>query len=116
MAPDEQDQAEQFDETHVNDDGDDIASGDMRLDVPDFTAAAGDAAEDEASDDFDPDAADDAEIDEMLERDDGVDEVRTFAHDPADLTPDPTTEERLDEALKESFPASDSVAIDTRSR
>jgi len=82
---DPQDQAETFDETNLTRDGEDIAHPDMARDVADYTAAPEDSDEDEAADeDFDADDVDEAQIDLMLERDDGVDEPRSFAADDAD--------------------------------
>ncbi|MGI8839210.1 MAG: primosomal protein [Caulobacteraceae bacterium] len=134
-APDAQDQAEVFDETNLTRDGEDIAHPDMARDVFDVTA------EDEDSDpveigegDFDPDLADEAELEGELDLDDGVDEARALPGDadlvstddaaPADYeggdpavedapAPDkePKVERRLDEGLGETFPASDPVSI-----
>lgn len=128
---DSQDLAEVFDETNTTDDGFDIADPDMAPDVYDVTAAEDDDDEDqpEDPDDFDPDQLDEAEREKMLEEDDGVDSPRVLPPDEADLvptsedaaegegaaderqsagTPDAgSLEERLDEALEATFPASD---------
>ncbi len=143
---DEQDQAEVFDETNITRDGEDIADPDMARDVYDVTSAQGDEGEDGEDDteDFDPDKADEAELEFMLESDDGVDEPRAPVWDNAEVVSDEdqTTaefeaedltdaqvkdlgyevahkpsaavrarEERLDEGLEETFPASDPVSI-----
>ena len=142
---DSQDLAEVFDETNTTEDGFDIADPDMARDVYDVTTAEDDDDEDqpEDPDDFDPDQLDEAEREEMLEEDDGVDSPRVLPIDEADLVPagsspfaedDLTADElpsdeapsgerpnrgrdidaRLDEALKETFPASDPFDV-TRS-
>jgi len=134
---DAQDQAEVFDETNITRDGDDIAHPDMARDVFDVTREDEDSEPLEAGGaDFDPDLADEAELEFELELDDGVDEPRVLADDadlvanddasPADYEADnlsdedlrglgyddeTPTERRLDEGLKETFPASDPVAI-----
>jgi hypothetical protein len=128
---DSQDLAEVFDETNTTEDGFDIADPDMAPDVYDVTTAADDDEEDEPEDpgDFDPDQLDEAEREQMLEQDDGVDSPRVLPPDEADLvpaggdTPEDDTirderesagtpdrkvlDERLDEALEATFPASD---------
>lgn len=72
---DGQDLAEVFDETNTTEDGEDIAHPDMAPNVYDVTYEDGDADEsDEVDEDFDPDLATDDELDEMLDRDDGVDD------------------------------------------
>ncbi len=123
---DEQDLAETFDETNSTEDGVDIAHADMAPDVFDVTSADEDAEEDETPDeDFDPDRATDNELDELLERDDGVDDDARASADNADRVStedsgpaafeagDGTDEEqRLDEGLEETFPASDPVSTD----
>jgi hypothetical protein len=145
MAADSQDLAEVFDETNITEDGEDIAHPDMERDVYDVTTAEDDSDDDEFGDedddDFDPDEADDAELDTMMEEDDGIDSPRSLRPDEADLVtaagerpadfegggdgvPDddeahripaspPTAHEQheLDEGLKETFPASDPVSI-----
>ena len=135
---DSQDLAEVFDETNTTRDGYDIADPDMAPDVYDVTSVEDDELdEDENPDDFDPDQMDEAEREEMLEEDDGIDSPRVLAADEADLVPDSlesvadgdlTADERaldpedetsvagdidarLDEALGETFPASDPVAL-----
>ena len=86
---DDQDQAEIFDETNITRDGEDIAHPDMERDVYDVTSATDDSLPEEAGledeDDFDPDEADEAELEFMLEADDGVDEPRSFARDQTDV-------------------------------
>ena len=128
---DSQDLAEVFDETNITEDGFDIADPDMARDVYDVTTAEDDEDEDqpEDQDDFDPDQLDEAEREQMLEEDDGVDTPRVLPPDEADLvlaggptpeddairdesesagTPDKAIlDERLDEALEATFPASD---------
>ena len=128
---DSQDLAEVFDETNTTEDGFDIADPDMAPDVYDVTAAEDDDDADEPEDpaDFDPDQLDEPEREQMLEEDDGVDSPRVLAPDEADLvpaggdtpeedairdesesagTPDrEILDERLDEALEATFPASD---------
>lgn len=89
MDADEQDMAEVFDEENITEDGVDIATSDMERDVYDVTTAEDDADDDEFADndddDFDPDEADDAELDTMMEADDGIDSPRTLSRDDADL-------------------------------
>ncbi|MDB5482010.1 MAG: hypothetical protein JWO83_3063 [Caulobacteraceae bacterium] len=146
---DSQDLAEVFDETNTTRDGYDIADPDMAPDVFDVTSAEDDDDDDEEDpDDFDPDQVDEAEREEMLEEDDGIDSPRVLPLDEADLVQasvagiadgDLTADERpsedpwegasggespadetaahddldarLDEALKETFPASDPLAL-----
>ena len=86
---DAQDMAEVYDETNITEDGENIAHPDMERDVYDVVTA-GDDAEDDAfadsdDDDFDPDQADDAELDTMMEADDGIDSPRALARDEADV-------------------------------
>ena len=75
---DDQDQAETFDETHITEDGEDIAHLDMARNVYDVTTADGDGGDDDLADedpdDFDPDALDESELESLLEEDDGVDD------------------------------------------
>lgn len=117
---DSQDLAEVFDETNTTADGYDIADPDMAPDVYDVTSAEDDEDEDEEDpDDFDPDQIDEAEREKMLEEDDGVDEPRVLPLDIADVIPDDEAtpedevaeldenDEKLDEALEMTFPASD---------
>ena len=133
--------AETSDEENITPDGRDIATSDLQREVYDMTSAAADA--DEApEDDFDPDAADAAELEAA---DEHLDEPRSFERDdvdliaaddarPADAEPegiaddeletlgfridaaaaDDPTDAALDEALKETFPASDPVSISRR--
>jgi hypothetical protein len=120
---DSQDLAEVFDETNTTEDGFDIADPDMAPDVYDVTSAADDDDEDDGEDagDFDPDDLDEAEREQMLEEDDGVDAARVLARDEADLVADSggspedlddeDLEQRLDDALEGTFPASDPFAI-----
>jgi hypothetical protein len=78
MDADDQDQAETFDETHITEDGEDIARPDVMRNVFDVTSAEDDAddgdLEDQDPDDFDPDALDETEREVLLEEDDGVDD------------------------------------------
>jgi hypothetical protein len=125
---DSQDLAEVFDETNTTRDGYDIADPDMAPDVYDVTSTDDDEEDEDGEDpdDFDPDELDEAERESMLEEDDGVDEPRVLPPDAADLVPadEPTPEdaasdaddldERLDEALEATFPASDPFDV-TRS-
>ncbi len=67
-------------------DGRDIATSDMQRDVYDVTSADEDAREALApEDDFDPDAADEAELEEIVLADEDLDEPRSFARADADL-------------------------------
>ena len=144
MDADDQDGAEIFDEDNITEDGVDIATSDMERDVFDVTTAEDDADDDEFGDedddDFDPDQADDAELDTMLEADDGIDSPRSLGRDDADLVtdteetpaefegsggeedddeaqksvesaPTPREQRELDHGLEETFPASDPVSI-----
>jgi hypothetical protein len=134
---DEQDQAETFDETNLTEDGDDIARPDMMRNVYDVTSAEDDADDDdfadEDPDDFDPDALDETEVESLLEEDDGIDDddgpttrdqgdlVAADDDSPADYQTDPQStgpddedeglaggrDARLDNELRETFPASD---------
>jgi hypothetical protein len=132
--PDGQDLAEVFDEENITEDGRDIATSDLQPDVYDLTSAPEDAREALApQDDFDPDAADEAELEEIVMADEDLDEPRSFARDPAALVSDEhvsaadlqagerhergpdAVEEALDEGLEETFPASDPVSISPRS-
>jgi hypothetical protein len=90
---DDQDQAEIFDETNITRDGEDIANSDLERDVYDVTSAQGDGLEGEADegedlDDFDPDKADEPELEFMLESDDGVDEPRAAIWDKGEVVTD----------------------------
>jgi hypothetical protein len=136
---DGQDLAEVFDEENITEDGRDIATSDMQRDVYDVTSDDGDATEAlEAEDDFDPDQADEAELEQIVMAEEDLDEPRSFARDdtdliadddisPADmeagrLTDDDDTDadggrsrsdvdRDLDRGLEETFPASDPVSI-----
>lgn len=134
---DAQDQAEVFDETNITRDGDDIADPDMAREVFDVTREDEDSEPMEAGGtDFDPDLADEAELELELDLDDGADQSRVLADDadlvatddatPADYEADvlsdedlhklgydeePRVERRLDEDLEETFPASDPLSI-----
>jgi hypothetical protein len=144
-AFDDQSLAETFDEENITEDGRDIATSDLQRDVFDVTSADEDATDALApEDDFDPDAADEAELEEIVLADEDLDEPRSFARDdadlvaaddarPADFEPesladddiealdygadnvDPGAENALDEALGETFPASDPVSANRRS-
>ncbi len=143
--PDEQDVAEIFDEDNITEDGVDIAHPDMERDVYDVTSAEDDSDDDdfgdEDDDDFDPDDVDEAELETMLEEDDGIDAPRELGRDDEDLvtatdespadfeggddaeedddeahgvidSPPSAREQReLDHGLEETFPASDPVSI-----
>lgn len=84
--PDDQDLAEAFDEDNMTE-GDEMPTSDMRRDVLDVTSAVGDADDFSAEDDdaFDPDQADEEELEMLLEEDDGIDSPRTLPRDDADL-------------------------------
>jgi len=89
--PDEQDQAETFDETNITRDGEDIATPDMAAGVYDATHADDDDDIDgveAADDDFDPDDMDEEEVEVTLEMDGGVDEERSFKPSGADRVGD----------------------------
>ena len=139
FEPDEQDQAEVFDEENITEDGRDIATSDLQRDVYDVTSDDGDATEAlEADDDFDPDQADEAELEEIVMAEEDLDEPRSFARDDADLVADDDispadleaadltydedadqdgarsaadVERDLDRGLEGTFPASDPVSI-----
>ncbi len=91
LDTDSQDLAEVYDETNITEDGEDIAHPDMERDVFDVVTAADDADDDEFGggddEDYDPDQADDAEIDAMLEPD-GVDSPHSLSRDDADVVTD----------------------------
>ena len=142
--PDEiegQDLAEVFDEENTTADGRDIATPDLQRDVYDVTSADEDASDALApEDDFDPDAADEAELEEIVMAEEDLDQPRSFARDdtdlvanddlrPADFEADSLSdaeietaghgaadelESRLDRALEGTFPASDPVSITRR--
>ncbi len=140
MDADDQDQAETFDETHITEDGEDIARPDMMRNVFDVTAAEGDADDDDLADedpdDFDPDDLDEAELESLLEEDDGIDDDDgPVTRDQGDLVAQDdasaadfeggdeedaeddeeagqsATDARRDLELSETFPASDSPPI-----
>jgi hypothetical protein len=137
FEPDGQDQAEVFDEENITRDGYDIATSDMQPNLFDATSVDEDANEAlEPDDDFDPDTADEAELEEIVMAEEDLDEPRSFARDdsdlvsdedlsPADLeagalsdddeTGDEASRQALDRALdrdlEETFPASDPVSI-----
>jgi hypothetical protein len=114
----------------------------MQRDVFDVTSAPEDARDAlEPEDDWDPDAADEAELEEVVMADEDLDEPRSFERDdsnlvaaddasPADFESEDLSDDdiealgyeredpdaaaadaRLDEGLKETFPASDPVAV-----
>jgi len=131
LEADGQDRAETFDETNTTRDGEDIAHPDLARDVYDVTSAqddglgAGDDAIDD-TDDFDPDEADEAELEFILQSDDGVDEPRSFRRgdgdlvagedaNPADYEPDVLSRRDLDElGYGETATASPSVRLRER--
>jgi hypothetical protein len=144
--PDEiegQDLAEVFDEDNITPNGRDIATSDLEPGVYDVTSSDEDADETlTPQDDFDPDAADEAELEEIVMVEEDLDQPRSFAADDADLVADedlspadfeaaPLTfeeidaaghgldddlEDRLDRALEGTFPASDPVSISRGAR
>jgi hypothetical protein len=86
LEHDDQGLAETFDEENITPDGRDIATSDLQRDVFDVTAVAEDANDSlEPQDDFDPDRADAAELEEIVLADEDLDEPRSFARDDADL-------------------------------
>jgi len=89
IEPDGQDLAEVFDEENITEDGRDIATSDLQRDVFDVTSVDEDANEAlEPEDHFDPDAADEAELEEIVMAEEDLDEPRSFARDDADLVAD----------------------------
>ena len=81
-----QDQAEVFDEENITEDGRDIATSDMEHNLFDVTREDGDAREAlEPDDDYDPDKADEAELEEIVMAEEDLDEPRSFVRDDADL-------------------------------
>jgi hypothetical protein len=83
---DGQDMAETFDEENITEDGRDIVASDMQRDVFDATSVEEDASEAlEPEDDWDPDEADEAELEQVVLADEDLDEPRVFARDDADL-------------------------------
>ena len=84
-----QDLAEVFDEENITEDGYDIATPDLQRDVFDATSVDEDADEAlEPQDDFDPDQADEAELEQIVMAGDDLDEPRSFERDDADLVAD----------------------------
>lgn len=84
-----QDLAEVFDEENITEDGYDIATSDLQRDVFDATSVEEDANEAlEPQDDFDPDQADEAELEQIVMADEDLDEPRRFGRDNADLVAD----------------------------
>jgi hypothetical protein len=84
-----QDQAEVFDEANITEDGRDIATSDLQPDVYDATSSDEDATDAlTPEDDFDPDAADEAELEQIVMAEEDLDEPRSFASDRADLVAD----------------------------
>ncbi|HEY1752440.1 MAG TPA: primosomal protein [Caulobacteraceae bacterium] len=76
---DDQDQAEVFDEENITPDGRDIATSDLQRDLFDATSFPEDANDAlAADDDFDPDAADEAELEEVTMAEGDLDEPRSF--------------------------------------
>jgi hypothetical protein len=139
-AVDGQDLAEVFDEENITEDGRDIATSDMQADVYDVVSSDEDATDALApQDDFDPDTADEAELEEIVMAEEDLAEPRSFARggsalvadddvqpadfeageaeaaetaDAEDRAADRTDlERRLDRALEATFPASDPVSI-----
>jgi hypothetical protein len=87
--PDGQDLAEIFDETNITPDGEDIATSDLQPNLFDATSADEDADDGLApDDDFDPDALDEAEYEEVVLAEEDLDEPRSFARSDADLVTD----------------------------
>jgi hypothetical protein len=90
--PDEiegQDLAEVFDEENITPDGRDIATSDLQPDVYDVTSSDEDTDDALApQDDFDPDAIDEAELEEIVMTEEDLDEPRAVARDDADLVAD----------------------------
>jgi len=83
---DAQDVAEVFDEENITPDGRDIATSDMQRDVFDVTSVDEDANEAlEPEDDFDPDQADEAELEEIVMVDEDLDRPHTVPVRDADL-------------------------------
>jgi hypothetical protein len=83
---DGQDLAEVFDEENITEDGVDIATSDMEPDLFDVTSVDEDAnAALEPEDDFDPDEADEAELEEIVMADEDLDTPRRVGRDNADL-------------------------------
>ena len=118
-----QDLAEVFDEENITEDGRDIATSDLQRDVYDVTSADEDANEALGpDDDFAPDAADEAEWEQIVMAEEDLDEPRSFRRDraelvatddlsPADMEAEDHAERELDYRLEQTFPASDPVSI-----
>jgi hypothetical protein len=84
-----QDLAEVFDEENITEDGREIATSDLQRDVFDATSVDEDADEAlEPQDDFDPDQADEAELEQIVMADEDLDEPRSFGRGNADLVAD----------------------------
>jgi hypothetical protein len=119
FEPDGQDLAEVFDEENITNDGRDIATSDMQRDVFDVTSVEEDANEAlEPEDDFDPDEADEAELEEILMVDEDLDRPRHSPRDRTDLvsdqdlTPaDMESEDLFSELMEELDEADDDAAI-----
>ena len=129
IESDAQDRAEVLDETNLTEDGEEIANFDEISDVLDLTAADGDADEDE----FDENEVDDDDLEDddgdfrvVAEEDVDLDDLADDLHAEGDSawprvgTVDPMDgfsvagDEALDEALEETFPASDPISISPR--
>ena len=83
---DDQSPAETFDEENITKDGRDIATSDMQRDLFDATSVPEDADEAlEPEDNWDPDSADEAEVEQVVRADEDLDEPRTFARDDDNL-------------------------------
>jgi hypothetical protein len=121
---DSQDLAEVFDEENITEDGRDIANSDLEPDLFDVTSVEEDALEAlEPDDDFDPDEADEFELEEIVDIDEDPDQssvigpyganlVSTEDLRPADLeSEDPYArsgeEERADGADADERPNSE---------
>ena len=141
---DGQDLAEVFDEENITPDGRDIATSDMEPDLFDVTSVEEDADAALAPDeDFDPDGLDEAEWEEIVMTqedadrrrrdpgdrapDEGAEQPESASMEPDALADDDIEElgyddaqpaldqeDLLDEALAETFPASDPVSITPR--
>ena len=106
LDADSQDLAEVFDEENITPDGRDIATSDLQRDVFDVVSDDGDAREALApEDDFDPDAADEAELEEIVLAEEDLDEPRSFARSDAYLV-------AADDARPADYEAGDSADED----
>jgi len=84
-----QDLAEVFDEENITTDGRDIATPDMERDVLDVTRADSDADDVLADDDdFDPDNADEAELEQIVSIDEDLDRPHLTSVRDEDLVSD----------------------------